>query len=491
MTRSYKVSRLSLAFILTVASLMLLLGVQMYLEVRSIRAGIERGQLENGRLEVAEAIAGVDRDIKARALRMAHWDEARQQLANPEYYSMWRDARIRANGLMTHSTNSVGLYNLKGEMLAPDKEHDALPSRLPLSPPGYLARKATDHDDLQYFFPIYADPDRQVLMGYGGFSFDILDAIKGIREFSYADPASFSLTLPNQMATNLVSLTRQLHFQPRPMHSLDQLLVAFQSALIRLAVFGLSILLLAALLIQQIMVRPLRQISQELKLLRESQRFNPEFTHQSKLIQIEELENVRNSLLDYQNRVAKLKNDLEESNKLLFEQAHHDALSGAYNRRAFDSDSQSLAHDHGLGRFALLLFDCDHFKDINDKYGHAVGDAVISAIALCLQQALRAEDRLYRLGGDEFAALLLNTSAEQADAIVKRCQEQINKYDFKQYGLTAPIVMSIGVALADPDMSFNETLRHADIAMYRAKESSDRKVVFYEPGLDTARLEPD
>jgi diguanylate cyclase (GGDEF)-like protein len=145
-----------------------------------------------------------------------------------------------------------------------------------------------------------------------------------------------------------------------------------------------------------------------------------------------------------------------------------------------------LSNNQTFGRYALLLFDCDHFKDINDNHGHAAGDAVISALSLCLQQALRSEDRLYRLGGDEFAALLLNTTRDQAETIVERCREQIRKYDFVQHGVTMPIVLSIGVALADPDMSFNEALRQADIAMYRAKASNAGKVVIYEPSLESA-----
>jgi len=201
----------------------------------------------------------------------------------------------------------------------------------------------------------------------------------------------------------------------------------------------------------------------------------------SALVRIEELDNVRSSLRDYQTRVSELQLALEDSNRQLFEQAHRDALSGAFNRRAFDNDSRNLAGRSPLGRYTLLMFDCDHFKDINDQYGHAAGDAVIGALADCLQRALRAEDRLYRLGGDEFAALLQDTTREQAEDIVRRCQEQIERHDFGQYGLTMPVVLSIGVAQADPDLSFNEALRRADAAMYRAKQSSDRKVVFYAP----------
>ncbi|NCS65215.1 MAG: diguanylate cyclase [Betaproteobacteria bacterium] len=480
MSRTYKVIHLSIAFVLAVALLLLILGIQMYLEVHAIHDRMEREQLANGRREIAQAIVDVDRDIRARAERLARWDEVRQQLANPEYYVLWRDARIRADGLMTPTTDSIGLYDRNGHILAPDTGKGALPAQLPLSPPGYLARKSTSHDDLQYFFPIYADPDRRILMGYGALGFDILDELKRVRQFDFVDPDSFSLTISDHATVSMASLASQARFQSPPMRNLDRFMAAFQSALIRLTLIALFVLSLATFLIHRFMVRPLRQISNDINVMREAPGLAAE-GGKSALVRIEELDNVRSSLRDYQTRVSELQLALEDSNRQLFEQAHRDALSGAFNRRAFDNDSRNLAGRSPLGRYTLLMFDCDHFKDINDQYGHAAGDAVIGALADCLQRALRAEDRLYRLGGDEFAALLQDTTREQAEDIVRRCQEQIERHDFGQYGLTMPVVLSIGVAQADPDLSFNEALRRADAAMYRAKQSSDRKVVFYAP----------
>jgi diguanylate cyclase (GGDEF)-like protein len=481
MSRRLSITQLSLGFILVVISLMAILAVQMFLEVRSIHAEIEREQMENGRMEVAEAIASVDQDIKARASRLAHWDEAQQQLANAEYYALWRDTRIQSSGLFPPMIESVGLYDKTGKILAPDlSRHNPLPVHLPFNSPGYVSYNSVDHNDLHYFFPIYADPDQHILMGYGGFSFDFLLGIKRIRQFSYADPDSFSPSFPDHGIVSLDTLVNQFRFQPQPLTNLDQFLTTFRETLIQFALFSLAILLLAAFLIHKFMVRPLRRISSDLKESDEPEPFHPGNTRKSEWIRIEELENVRHSIHDYQTRVQKLKIALEESNKQLFEQAHHDALSGAFNRRAFDNDGQSLSNDLSYGRYALLLFDCDRFKEINDNYGHAVGDAVISTVSHCLQQALRAEDRLYRLGGDEFAALLMNISRDQTEAIVERCLKQIAKFDFSLLGLSASVVLSTGVVLADPDMSFNEALRHADNAMYQAKQASGIKVVIYE-----------
>jgi diguanylate cyclase (GGDEF)-like protein len=483
MSRTYKVAHLSTAFILVVSLLMLMLGIQMYIEMQGIRAELRRSQLANARQEVTEAVASVDQDIRSRASRLAHWDEARQQLADHQYYVLWRDVRLRASGLMTSSIGSIGLYDQDGRILAPDKRSGALPANIP-GKPGYYDRSSPDHANLLYFFPVYADPDQHILMGYGGFSFDLLDAVRHIRQFSFADPGSFNLSESNNARVDMTGMADQIHFKLRPQRNFDRFLQVLQQGFVRLASFALLILLLGAFLVHRFLVQPLRRISDELKGLHEAHRFIPQWADPAGFFHLEELENVRRSLHEYQSRVTTLKQDLEHTNNLLFEQAHHDALSGAYNRRAFDSDCQRLAEEGPFGRYALLLFDCDHFKAINDNYGHAVGDVVISTLANCLQQALRADDRLYRLGGDEFATLLLDTNREQAQAVVERCLGQVGKQDLAQHGLLEPIVLSVGVALADPDTSFNEALRHADIAMYRAKQSDDRKVVFYEPELE-------
>jgi diguanylate cyclase (GGDEF)-like protein len=138
--------------------------------------------------------------------------------------------------------------------------------------------------------------------------------------------------------------------------------------------------------------------------------------------------------------------DLERSSRDFYDQARRDALTGAFNRRAFDEDWQALEQDARVGRRTLILFDCDHFKAINDTYGHPVGDAVIQAIARSLAGALRHNDRLYRLGGDEFAAILVGSDLHMAEGIAERCQEQLLVHDFGQYGIAEPVTISVGLA---------------------------------------------
>jgi diguanylate cyclase (GGDEF)-like protein len=163
---------------------------------------------------------------------------------------------------------------------------------------------------------------------------------------------------------------------------------------------------------------------------------------------------------------------LAQERAVLQHQALHDPLTGLPNRRLFTGElSRSLAravrHAQPL---ALLLLDVDHFKDINDTHGHAVGDAVLCKIGRCLKQAVRAEDLVARLGGDEFAVLLENVvhaaDAASTAATLLAAVEGIRVATRTPLNVTA----SIGIAMFPDDATSAAKLeRRADAAMYLAK----------------------
>ncbi len=153
--------------------------------------------------------------------------------------------------------------------------------------------------------------------------------------------------------------------------------------------------------------------------------------------------------------------------------AYHDELCGIYNRRAFNNELQRLtdmAQRYG-GEAAIVMIDVDNFKTINDKYGHAVGDIALVAIAQVLRSSIRSSDVLARLGGDEFAVILHHideTSAQRkiTDMRSRVAATQINTAS-GQLGLTISVGHSmVGVGLAE------EAMRSADHAMYRNKRES-------------------
>ena len=158
----------------------------------------------------------------------------------------------------------------------------------------------------------------------------------------------------------------------------------------------------------------------------------------------------------------------------LFKQAHHDALTGLANRGAFvDHLSRAIGRwKHRPERlFAVLFLDIDHFKDVNDRYGHAVGDEALVAFAEALNTWLRPEDFIGRMGGDEFTVILHEVgSKDDAETVANRISEGLQKPLQLSCG-PVTITASVGVALSSraTDTADN-MLKAADAAMYRAKE---------------------
>ena len=163
--------------------------------------------------------------------------------------------------------------------------------------------------------------------------------------------------------------------------------------------------------------------------------------------------------------------------------ADHDALTGLYNRRRFEGEvDRQAAHLRRYGgEAAVVMFDLDNFKDVNDSLGHQVGDDVIRTVASALQERVRETDVLARLGGDEFGVLLPETTGAEARhvaaAIVRTVREQTVKVQEREVGLTA----SAGVALLDGDPKGPEGdyLIEADLALYEAKDSGRDRLAVY------------
>lgn len=173
--------------------------------------------------------------------------------------------------------------------------------------------------------------------------------------------------------------------------------------------------------------------------------------------------------------IARDISDRKAVEEKLFKQAHHDGLTGLANRANFmEHLSRALTrfrHHRHERRFAVLYLDIDRFKDVNDRYGHAVGDEVLVAFAQALVLWVRPEDFVSRLGGDEFTVLLHEVAdREAAVAVAERILEGLQTAFALSAGPVS-ITASVGVALSSPTTdSPDAMLRVADTAMYRAKE---------------------
>jgi diguanylate cyclase (GGDEF)-like protein len=168
--------------------------------------------------------------------------------------------------------------------------------------------------------------------------------------------------------------------------------------------------------------------------------------------------------------------------------ALHDPLTGLPNRRLF-SERLSIARrslSRDVADFAVLCIDLDHFKEVNDAYGHEAGDELICEVSDRLQEACREDEMVARLGGDEFAVLVSNVGAAGAAALAQRLIERLSGDVYLSRG-QAQLCCSIGVAFVS-DLSTDEieTLREADMALYRAKAQGRGRYCFFEPEMDQA-----
>jgi diguanylate cyclase (GGDEF)-like protein len=156
-------------------------------------------------------------------------------------------------------------------------------------------------------------------------------------------------------------------------------------------------------------------------------------------------------------------------------QAMTDDLTGLANRRALDAAmSQLLAAAQRNGRpFAVVMVDLDHFKAVNDRYGHRAGDDALVAMAFTLRAGLRVPDLPFRYGGEEFCLLLPDTDADGAHTLAERLRERVAEGGAVHPGLTA----SFGVALWAPGDTADALFGRADQALYRAKATGRDRVV--------------
>ncbi|MFC0445975.1 GGDEF domain-containing protein [Pseudidiomarina halophila] len=177
--------------------------------------------------------------------------------------------------------------------------------------------------------------------------------------------------------------------------------------------------------------------------------------------------------------LEKQQSELKRLNTRLEHLATTDPLTKLANRRAFEArleNNLSLVRRDSMG-FSLLSLDLDHFKDINDRYGHDTGDKVLVAIGSLLASMFRTADLAARTGGEEFAVILSDADLSVALGIAERLRGSIEALEFDDFRVTA----SIGVTTAQSEDTREDLLRRADQALYKAKRAS-RNCVKYLTG---------
>ena len=186
--------------------------------------------------------------------------------------------------------------------------------------------------------------------------------------------------------------------------------------------------------------------------------------------------------------------ELVERNRQLESMLHHveslaitDPLTGIFNRRRF---ADVLRREVAVTRrykncLSLLMIDLDHFKTVNDRFGHDAGDEVLRAVASALTSGLREVDLAARYGGEEFAIVMPQTSKANAAIVAKRIAAQIAFLEHSFQGETIMLTASMGIAdIADLKVVDAENLvKAADVALYEAKRAGRNRIVLYDESL--------
>jgi diguanylate cyclase (GGDEF)-like protein len=184
--------------------------------------------------------------------------------------------------------------------------------------------------------------------------------------------------------------------------------------------------------------------------------------------------------------VSQLRNQLSEKNHQLGaslarieELASHDDLTGAYNRRRFMELLQEEIHraDRTGEMFCLAMVDLDHFKAVNDRYGHPAGDAVLKGFCETASQVLRVTDRLGRLGGEEFGVLLTASSRENGQVAMERIRAAVRERDWNAIDPGLKVTYSGGITGYRKGDSPEAMIKRSDEALYQAKHGGRDRIV--------------
>lgn len=449
-------------------------------KISSINKQFNQSAASESTMEVQHALENVIEQINSLAQETVSWDEVHQQLADPTYYGYWKVQRASTRKMPAHIEN-IDLYDANRIILGNTQE-TLSQSNISQVHNHYLATNNT-----LYYIGIYPIPSRidtSTVSGYLLVRSNIIQALHDTSQLVVTDLDSIKVSGEDSPIIQPADVMKHLQFRARINPLFDELIKTTKSTL----TYGFIILLFFTIFLyyiaQSLISKPLSRLTNyidQLKLGTSAKNNNLRF-------KVLEFEHLRESIDNYQRELSRINSNLDRKNDELWNLAHHDPLTGAANRRAYEDDWKSYISiaDNKRFDFSYMLIDCDHFKAINDTYGHETGDKLIVKLVDILLKSLRDGDKLYRIGGDEFVTILWNTNAEAADKVAQRCLDNIRNTSFNSLGINEPVTISIGLATQtiDSEGSMKTLPRQADIAMYHAKKSGSRSIIHYDESME-------
>jgi diguanylate cyclase (GGDEF)-like protein len=475
----------AIGFLILVATFFIGMGWYALHSIETVRANIQVNNQRAAHDELRLAIQQLLTNLNNLSEEISSWDEVFQQLENPSYYAYWHEHRLFSANILPDYIKGVEVYNKHGKALA-WLDNTSFPQRIDIDNLTPTIHFSKQDAQLVMLLSIKRQMDQPSIEGYMAIRLAFLKTLKSQFRFRYLDADSLQL---HQQAKGTIPLDQsldQIEYRLRPNHEAETMMGRLKTSILQLAtIIGILCFMFYFLLVY-LLGKPLVEITAYIDKLRRS---NPGSYIGSinTWFPVAELEKVRLSLNQYHAELEKAHGDLDEKNKELWEQAHHDSLTGMLNRRAFDNEWHDSIHVLSNRRIeiGLILFDVNHFKAINDTYGHQVGDQVLIAISQSIQNTLRANENLYRIGGDEFAAIIIGSSANSLVTLGERCIGAISRYDFSSLGIKETVRISCGISHCQAsDITRFENLHwQADVAVYQAKRPGVNVPVLFDDSM--------
>lgn len=194
-------------------------------------------------------------------------------------------------------------------------------------------------------------------------------------------------------------------------------------------------------------------------------------------------------------RLKVLQDELREANKRLEALADTDGLTGLYNRRYFDAllGRELQRTERYKTPLGLVLLDIDHFKRVNDTYGHTMGDEVLRNVSRIVTSSVRVTDAVARYGGEEIAVVFTQTTAQGVAEVTERLRQNVAEFSHAHLGSSFKCTASFGVSVCDGRgvvPNARELVDRADRALYQAKRAGRNRVVAWTPELELEPLDP-
>ena len=186
------------------------------------------------------------------------------------------------------------------------------------------------------------------------------------------------------------------------------------------------------------------------------------------------LESGHNEVSALEDKIKKLEAELSQSKK----ESTTDHLTGLFTRRAYDKEMERIEAEYKReGQdYAIVFFDLDHFKKVNDDHGHDCGDVVLKTFAQILLKLTRKTDIIGRYGGEEFVAIIKYTTEEELVQYLTRVKKIVTSNKFKYKDLKLDITFSAGVDLRSKHLNYQDTIQQTDILLYNAKDEGRNQI---------------